>query len=60
VARWKLGEADVERMIASGELQSLVGEVAVGEPWLVKAERTFTTARLASATDPVELLRARV
>jgi hypothetical protein len=53
VARWKLGEADIERMLTAGELQALVGEAAFGEPWLVKAERTLTTARFASSTDPL-------
>jgi len=50
--RWRLGEAEIETLLAAGELQALVGEAAQGEPWLTKAVRTLQTATSVSSTDP--------
>jgi len=52
MARWKLGEAEVEGMIASGDLQKLTGEAANGERLLEKAAVTLETARSAAERDP--------
>jgi len=52
MARWKLGEAEVEALIGSGELQKLTGDAANGERLLVKAAVTLNTARTAIERDP--------
>ena len=52
MARWKRGEAEVEALIASGDLQKLTGEAAHGERLLEKAAVTLETARLAVDRDP--------
>jgi hypothetical protein len=52
MTRWRLGETEIEALLASGELQVLVDEAAQGEPWLTKAARTLQTATSASGTDP--------
>lgn len=52
MARWKLGESDIEALIASGELQKLTGEAANGERLLKKAAVTLETARSAIERDP--------
>ena len=52
MARWKLGEAEVEALIASGDLQKLTGEAANGERLLAKAAVTLETARSAADRDP--------
>lgn len=52
MARWKLGESDVEALIASGELQKLIGDAANGERLLEKAAVTLETARSAIESDP--------
>lgn len=52
MARWKLGESDVEALLAAGELQKLTGAAANGERLLEKATVTLTTARSAVETDP--------
>jgi hypothetical protein len=46
-APWKLGESDIESLIASGELQKLTGDAANGERLLKKAAVTLETARSA-------------
>ena len=43
MARWKLGESDIEALIASGELQKLTGDAANGERLLKKAAVTLET-----------------
>ncbi|MGL5811687.1 MAG: hypothetical protein ACRCYQ_17230, partial [Nocardioides sp.] len=52
MARWKNGEAEIEALVAGGELQKLTGEAANGELLLAKASTTLETARSAIATDP--------
>lgn len=52
MTRWQRGEADIERMLAGGELQALTGAAADGEQWLAKARRTLSTAAGAVRADP--------
>src|SRR4051812_786894 len=52
MGRWALGEAEVEAMIAAGDLQQLVGEAANGERLVAKAAITLETARSAVDRDP--------
>lgn len=52
MARWKLGESEVEALIASGDLQKLTGDAANGERLLEKAAVTLETARSAIERDP--------
>lgn len=51
MARWARGEAVIERLIATGELQKVQGPAADGEPWLAKAQRTYASAVVLAATD---------
>lgn len=50
--RWQKGEAATERLLANGELQTVTGAHANGEPWLVKARRTLTSAAGLADADP--------
>jgi hypothetical protein len=50
--RWARGEAEIERMLGSGELQTIKGAGADGGPWLTKAAATVQTADSVSASDP--------
>jgi len=52
MTRWQRGEADVERLLAEGELQSLTGAAADGAQWISKARRTLSTAMGAADADP--------
>lgn len=52
MARWPRGEADVEALVAAGELQRLTGEAAGGTRLLEKAGTTLQTARTAIERDP--------
>jgi hypothetical protein len=52
MTRWRRGEADVERLLAEGELQSLTGAAADGARWISKARRTLSTAMGAADADP--------
>lgn len=52
MVRWKRGEAEVEGLIAAGDLQTLTGEAATGERLLEKAAVTLETARSAVERDP--------
>lgn len=52
MARWRRGEADIERLLAADELQRISGEAADGGPWLAKARRTIGSARKVADTDP--------
>lgn len=52
MARWKLGESEVEALIASGDLQKLTGDAANGELLLEKAAVTLETARSVIERDP--------
>jgi HEPN domain-containing protein len=49
---WQRGQAEIERMLADGELQALTAAAADGEQWLSKARRTLSTAASAAETDP--------
>lgn len=49
--RWGRGEAEVNRLLAEGRLQKVVGSAADGIEWLERAQRTLRTAR-AIADDP--------
>lgn len=52
MSRWARGEAEIERMLGSGELQTVKGAGADGGPWLTKAVATIQTAGSISASDP--------
>lgn len=52
MARWKLGEAEVEALVAAGGLQKLTGEAANGARLLARAAVTLGTARSAAERDP--------
>jgi hypothetical protein len=52
MSRWHGGEAEIERLLAGGELQAVTGAAADGEQWLSKARRTLITATAAARTDP--------
>lgn len=52
MGRWKIGEAEIEALVSSGELQKLTGEAANGELLLAKASTTLATARSAIDSDP--------
>jgi HEPN domain-containing protein len=52
MTRWKLGEAEVEGLIAAGDLQVLTGAAANGARLLTKAVVTLGTARSAVERDP--------
>jgi hypothetical protein len=49
---WKRGEAEVEGLVAAGDLQKLTGDAANGERLLEKAVVTLETARSAIERDP--------
>lgn len=49
---WKRGEAEIEALIASADLQKLSGGAANGERLLEKAAVTLETARSATERDP--------
>lgn len=52
MARWTIGEAEIEAFIAGGSLQKITGAAANGAPLLSKASTTLNTARSAVETDP--------
>lgn len=52
MARWKRGEAEVEALVAGGDVQKLTGDAANGERLLEKAAVTLETARSAIERDP--------
>jgi len=52
MTRWQRGEAEIQRMLAGGELQALTGAAADGEQWMSKARRTLGTATGAADSDP--------
>jgi hypothetical protein len=49
---WTRGEAEIETLIASGDLQKLTGEAANGKRLLEKAAITLETARPVAERDP--------
>jgi len=52
MVRWQLGQAEVEGLVAAGDLQKLTGEAANGERFIEKAAVTLETARTAIDRDP--------
>lgn len=52
MTRWIRGEAEIEALLARGELQKLIGEAANGQRLLDKAGVTLETARSAIEPDP--------
>ena len=42
--RWARGEAEVERLVARGDLERVAGAAADGTPLLEQARRTAATA----------------
>jgi hypothetical protein len=50
--RWTRGEADIEQMLATQELQRVTGAGADGGPWLAKAAVTIKTAESIASSDP--------
>lgn len=48
---WSRGEAQIEQQLRAGELQTVRGGLADGEPWLAKAERTLAAAATLVTTD---------
>ena len=44
MTRWARGQAEVEELVASRQLQKISGAAADGEPLLGKASRTLTTS----------------
>lgn len=52
MARWKRGEAEIEALIASADLQKLTGDAANGRRLVEKASVTLQPARSAEERDP--------
>ena len=52
MGRWLRGEATIERLLADGELQTVLGAQADGQPWITKARRTCASAAELTNTDP--------
>ena len=52
MSRWQVGEAEIERLLAGGELQAVTGAAADGEQWLSKTRRTLNMADAAADDDP--------
>ncbi|SOC53710.1 HEPN domain-containing protein [Ornithinimicrobium cerasi] len=52
MVRWGRGEASVQALIQAGDLQSLVGGAANGEPLMARASTTLQSARSVLETDP--------
>lgn len=52
MTRWAQGQAEVEELVASRQLQQITGAAAEGEPLLDKASRTLTTAETIASDDP--------
>ncbi|HEY7263977.1 MAG TPA: hypothetical protein VH589_21160 [Trebonia sp.] len=52
MSRWTRGEADIDQLLAGGELHRVTGAGADGEPWLVKAAATISTAESIASSDP--------
>lgn len=52
MARWTRGEAEVEALLAAGELQKLTGAAADGRRLIKRAALTLDTARSAVTRDP--------
>jgi hypothetical protein len=52
MSHWLRGEADIERLIASNQLQQVAGGQANGEHLLERAARTVATASEIAHDDP--------
>lgn len=52
MAKWARGEAEVEQLIARGELERVTGAAADGAPLLEQARRTAATAAGLMTSDP--------
>jgi hypothetical protein len=52
MTRWRKGEATIERLLASGELDARPGAQTDGQPWIAKARRTLATASELIRLDP--------
>jgi hypothetical protein len=44
MSRWAIGQAEVDQLIPTRELQKITGAAANGKPLLEKANRTLATA----------------
>jgi hypothetical protein len=53
VTRWRAGEAEVEALLAAGELERVSGAAADGDPWLAQAQRSLGSAAALAGLDPV-------
>jgi hypothetical protein len=51
MTRWTPGEAEIEALLATRELQQVVGAAADGAPLLAKSARTLATASKVAADD---------
>jgi hypothetical protein len=52
MTRWRKGEASIERLLAAGELQSVTGARADGQPRIAKARRVLVSAAGLRDSDP--------
>lgn len=52
MTRWARGEAEIEALLTSDDLQRLTGEAADGRRLLARAHTTLDTARTVVARDP--------
>lgn len=52
MTRWARGQADVEQLVTSRQLQQVTGGAADGGPLLEKAGRTLATAESIATDDP--------
>lgn len=50
MARWKIGEAEIEALLSAAELQKLAGAAANGELLLANGSTTLATAKSATET----------
>jgi uncharacterized protein (UPF0332 family) len=51
MGRWNRGEAAVGKLVEEGSLQQVKGAQANGEPWLVKARSTLSSAEALAERD---------
>ena len=52
MSRWRPGEADIEQLLASRDLQPATGAAADGNPGLARARQTLASAETLLASDP--------
>jgi len=50
--RWSTGEATVERLIAAGHIERVLGAQADGDSWLERARRSLDAARVLARPAP--------